>query len=516
MLKLFSSAEKPTSSHTRSKTQPNIQQPSGNISSFSAPTAIVNGQKFSFIEPTSAQPTAKTQHEPQLSAPLTEPTKAHQRNLTEQVRSTKDLPPLIIKAAESGIDRVPQLVEIPLLPPYQQLSQLQCSPDPSRQSSPTRSGHTSLGTDCREKAGRSGDRAGKLASWFKGESEPITIGLLPSPTKEKADPHDSMGSTSEVRPTALLQRTSTTTTFSKPAMASRFSFFTSKASSAKPAAPPFELDDDLMDMDINTALLPAGSPDPVSPAAFKSLQQQAERLLVRLQNAYKERTIALRDMAAEKEALVEEAEGAETKARHLKTQLDDLSAKLAEQDEAMMNLVDELAQEKLARQEEEEARKRSVRLVQHATPTNTSQRRRALSNPVSDSGFESEEDSSAESVFSRRDGAHSPAFSMSSVSTNNSPEAYHAADHESPMSMAQNARLRSPPNNGRKGTSTIYQNDATGARSHLPCTNCSGTQAAEAWNVVSILKEENKCFKQRVGELEGALGGCLDLVNTLS
>ena len=474
----------------------------------------MNGQQFSFIEPTSTQPTAKIQYEPQLSAPLTEPTKAHQRNLTEQVRSTKDLPPLMIKAAESGIDRISQLIEIPILSPPQQRNQPQCSPDPSRLSSPTRSSHSSVDTDCREKAGRSIERAGKLASWFRGESEPITIGLVPSPTREKADPLDNMGQASETRPTALLQRTSTANTVSKPAMASRFSFFTSKASSAKPVAPPFTLNDDLMDMDINAALLQSGSSDSTSPAAFKSLQQQAESVFVRLQNAYKERTIALRDMAAEKEALVEETEGAETKARHLKTQLDDLSAKLAEQDEAMMNLVDELAQEKLARQEEEEARKRSIRLVQHATPTNASQRRRTFSNPVSDSGFESEDDSSAESVFSRRDGAHSPAFSMSSISTNNSP--CQVADHETSMSVAQNARLRSLPNYGRKGTSAVCQNDSTGARPHVPCPSCNGTQVAEAWNVVTILKEENQCFKQRVGELEGALGGCLDLVNTLS
>ena len=209
-------------------------------------------------------------------------------------------------------------------------------------------------------------------------------------------------------------------------------------------------------------------------------------------------------MVAEKETLAEEMEGAEMRARHLKLQLDDMAAKVAAQDEAMMNLVDELAQEKLARREEEDARKRSVRIVDATLPIVTSSRLRG-SDTFSDAGFESEDDSCADSVFSRRDGTHSPTMSMSSVSTNGSPELYQSP--EVFRSPPRAARLRAPPTSaGLKGTEAPTQHG---------CANCNGVRPPDAWGVVSVLKEENHGLKQRVGELEGALDGCLDVVRRL-
>ena len=522
MLKLFSTTEKPSNSHTRSKTQPQIDIASANINASPASIAIVNGQQFRFIEPPSAQPTEIQQRENFVSAPLTEPRKAHQRNLTEQVRSTTDLPPLVTKAADLSMNPISQNVQAPSNAPCQ----LHRFPDRSRQTSPAKTDRISLPFDAKEKQTKSTDKAVKLANWFKGESEPIAIGILPSPVKETPDPFDGPAPSSEIRPSSLLQRTSTAIASSKPAMASRLSFLTSKATSMKPSRHSTDIDDEFINMDISKALLPTRASDPLSPTAFKDLQQQqAESLLSRLQAAYKERTTSLRDMMAEKEALSEETEGAETRARHLKTQLDDMSIKLAEQDEAMMNLVDELAQEKLARREEEEARKRSVRLVEHKVPPTTCARSRgaSLSNTISsDSGFESEDDSSsssAESVFSRRNGAHSPAMSMSSVSTTNSPEVYPTIDFHSPATVprTQSSRLRGIPTHTVKGTILSHQDDIIeepAARS--VCKNCNGAHMSEAWGVVNVLQEENKCIKRRVGELEDALDGCLVLVRGLS
>lgn len=363
---------------------------------------------------------------------------------------------------------------------------------------------------------KSGEKPSRLAGWFRGESEPITIGILPSPTKEKADPLSNEGTSSEIQPTNLLQRMSTASTFSKPAMASRFSFFSTKSTPTKPATQAMDLNDEWIDMNISTALLPAGSPNLFSPAAYKNLQQQAESLLLRLQVAYKERTMLLREMAAEKEALAEEAEGSETRARYAKTQLNDLSAKLAEQDKAMMNLVDELAQEKLARREEEEARKRSVRLVEHAAAPSTRTRRASLSNTVSDSGFESEDDSSVESLFSRPTEPYSPAMSLSSVSTTDSPNASYSSDSQLPTSVPSPIRQQPLSSTVAKGPSALYRNNVAKEPTQTVCANCNGLQVSEAWHVVSLLQEENKCIKQRIGELEGALDGCLDLVGGLS
>ncbi|MCJ1459977.1 hypothetical protein MMC28_010356 [Mycoblastus sanguinarius] len=365
------------------------------------------------------------------------------------------------------------------------------------------------------------EKGGKISDWFKGESEPISIGILPSPTKEKADPLDTVAPSSEIRPTSLIQKKPTAQVISKTAMASRFSFFSTKASLAKSTPRAVDLNDELIELNIGDALFPAGPPDPFSPAAFKNLQQNAEGLLLRLQTAYKDRTAALREMTTEKETLAEEMEGTETRAKYHKMQLDDMSVKLAEQDEAMMNLVDELAQEKLARREEEEARKRSFRLVErmeHDHLPTTNDKRTSRSNTISDSGFESEDDSSANSVFSRRHGTHSPTMSMSSVSTTNSPDgSYQIPEFNTALSSPQAARLRVPPgHSATKSLSASYHHNIPEEPAQSRCANCDGVRTSEAWSVVDVLKEENTGLKQRVGELEGALDGCLDVVGCLS
>ena len=326
---------------------------------------------------------------------------------------------------------------------------------------------------------------------------------------------ETSGASSLIRPSTLLQRKSTSQGTSKPAMARRFSFFPSKSSLAKSTSPSPELEDELLDMDINKALFPSGPADPSSPAALKNLQQQAESLLSRIQSAYRERTLQVREIAAEKEALADEALGAETRAQHLKMQLNDMSTKFTEQDQAIMNLVDELAQEKLARREDEDARKRTLRLVEQASPPHTSHGRVSTAYTVSDSGFESEEESMAESLFSRGNGVHSPTMSMSSVSTSNSPDAYQFPDTYNSTSTSQAARLRLPATRNSKSMSTPYRNDPPEEAPPSSCTNCQGGRASEAWSVVGVLQEENRCLKHRVGELEGALDGCLDVVTRL-
>ena len=432
--------------------------------------------------------------------PIAEPTKLHQRNVTYIPRSTSNLPPLIIRSSDSRTLSTSQLSIVPLLDSPQQLNNYQPSPQQSRQSSPTRASKFSV------LIGKSEGKAGKLTDWFKGESESISIGIVPSPKKEKYNPLEFItGTSSDIQvPDTRLQH-SAAQVMAKPAMASRFSFFSSKTSLAKSKPLPDELSDELLEKDVSAALFPNEPPNPFSPASFKNLQQQAEGLLSRLQTAYKERTIALHEMTAEKETIAEESEGAVTRARHLKMQLDDMTARFAEQDQAMMNLVEELAQEKQARREDEEVRKKTIRVVGDIASPSNGHRSLSRSNTVSDSGFESEDDSSADSVFSRRNGAQSPILSVSSASTRSSPDAYRTHEFHVPASAAQPALLRHPQG----------QPTAKGTLVHS-CTNCEGVRASDAWSVVSILKEENQGLKCRIGELEGALDGCLDVVGRLS
>jgi hypothetical protein len=515
MFKIFSGAEKSPSSPNRSRTLAHLHSSDHDAVATSASTTTVNGLQFDFILPSLVPIQSSRQNEAAIGP--TGPTKSHQRTLTEVSRSTQNLPPLITRPSESRPAPPSNISGITPFNPATPFDEFQVSLEQSRQSLPTRSNQPSLFTRDNTAQGKAQEKVEKLADWFKGESRPISIGITPSAIKEKADPLDIPAVCSDLRPTSLIQRRLTTQSLSKSAMASRFSFFNSKASLAKPTPQSIDVHDDLLDGDLTTALFPNGPADPSSSAAFKDLQQQAETLLLRLQTAYRERTMSLHEMSSEKAAVAEEAEGAETRARYLKIQLDDMSVKLAEQDEAMMNLVDELAQGKLARREEEEARKRTIRLVDHHQTPRAGRKRTSCSSTVSDSGFESEDDISAESVFSRRNGAHSPTMSMSSVSTTSSPETYHTIDLQLPRSTPQAARLRVPSSQTIvKGQPPFYQHNIPEGIAQSSCPNCEGVRASEAWSVVSVLKEENTGLKHRVGDLEGALDGCLDVVGRLS
>ena len=216
-----------------------------------------------------------------------------------------------------------------------------------------------------------------------------------------------------------------------------------------------------------------------------------------MQAAYKERSIALRDIIAERDAETEEREGTDTRCQALKVQLDEMASRLKEQDDAMMDLVDQLADEKRQRREEEESRKRTVTLIRHG-------RRERLSTATTASTCESEDDSSGESVFSRAHGASSPCMSMSSVSVVSSPDAHQLPEFPpalTPQMARMQGGLASHPFTPAKGTAAIRR--------------CQGAKDFEAWSVVSMLKEENAALKDRVSQMEGALDGCLDVVARL-
>ncbi|CAF9926649.1 MAG: hypothetical protein ALECFALPRED_003496 [Alectoria fallacina] len=499
MPQIFSTTKGSPRSHVPSNTVSYSQTLSDIASNPPAFTPPHDASQNRLEPPESVSIAQPTRYQSSFERPIAEPTKSLPRTFTGLAQSTDDLPPLTTRSSDSKTLATSHLSIVPQLHPSPQPNNPHYSPQQSRQSSPTRSTRFSILT------GKSEEKAGKLADWFNGESEPISIGIIPSTTKEKGgDPLDTTPEQSDIRPTNLLQRLSTMQVMPKPAMASRFSFFSSKVSLVKATPLPDELSDELLNMDVSAALFPNEPANPFSPAAFKNLQLQAEGLLSRLQTAYKERTIALRDMIAEKETVAEESEGHETRARHLKMQLDGVTAKFAEQDEAMMNLVDELAQEKQARREEE-ARKRTIRVVGDISGPSIGRRGLSRSNTLSDSGFESEDESSTDSVFSRRNGAQSPTMSVSSASTANSPDIYRTPELHTPVSTAQMARLRLP--HSQPGTKCMPAHS---------CINCEGVRASEAWSVVGILKEENEGLKHRVGELEGALDGCLDVVGRLS
>ena len=434
---------------------------------------------------------------------LAQPTFTYQLGSSTPRRLPLDLPPLLTRPKELDVG-------VDCRDPQTQLQDFAESPEQSPQQSPTNLKRISIPilTGDKKERPKKENQSRVLSGWFNGESEPINIGIVPSPTKERTDPLHDMS-------------TQPTQTTPKPTLSSRFSLFGSKAPLNKAPASLLDPSDEFVELDINAALRPAGPVDTFSPASFKNHMQHAEGLLTRLQAAYKERTIALRDMTSEKDTQAEELEGAETRSKHLKIQLDDMAAKLAEQDKAMMDLVEELANEKRLRREEEDARKKSIKFVKPSgigplIPCSSediykpSRRRQRLSS-TTETDCDSGDESSAESLFSRNN-LSSARMSLSSVSTTSSPETYQQPDF-SGITTAQTARLR--------------QAQSTLVKSHRPhssggeslfgsCTNCHGVSSSEAWSVVNVLKEENQGLKDRVSHLEAAIEGCLDVVDRLT
>ncbi|MCJ1371575.1 hypothetical protein MMC20_002793 [Loxospora ochrophaea] len=401
------------------------------------------------------------------------------------------------------------------------------TPEQSPQASPTKEKRSFLSASCEDnvESSKLEARSSKVSGWFNGESNPVNLSLLPSPAKETADPLADMSPASRPQSPQKLQRSSTLNPLSKPAAptASRFSFFSGKTSQTKAQASPIDTDDELLKLDTKTALQPNGPEDPFSPSSFRNLLQNADGLLSKMQSAYRERTSALKEMIVEKQAQSEELDEAETRAKHLKMQLDEMALKVAEQDNVIMNLVNELAQERQLRQEEEVARKRSVRLVEsseihqvgrsgQSSFKSQSGRRVSKASTVSDSGFESDGESPTESLFSKCD-IGSPTVSISTASCSTLPT---TPNH---LSIPTNT-LNSLPalRHGLKQLVASNKHASSVPPNHsVPssCANCNGIKASEAWDVVGILQEENRAWKDRVGQLETDLDGCLDVLNGL-
>jgi len=489
-------------------------------------------------------PAALTRNQsPSEHAPALKQSRPHHRALTKSFLENCRLPPLITRGSGSGTVSPTQGSSLSDFTPApgKKDADLQRSPSQSLQPSPTKEKWDFMPTLTGDKSGqiRVEDKGGKLSDWFNGSSGPVNLGILPSPTKEKEDATERSPSAPMIRPPHKLHRTTTSESAINPmtSAASRFSFFTSKHSATLPPSLPPVVNDELLSLDIRMALNPGGAAEPFSPSSLQNLFTNAESLLLRLQTAYKLRTISLHEITSEMSAQQEELEEAEVRARHLKMQLDDMAAKVAERDNALKALVEELALERQQRREEKEARERSIVLVRRprvdgsdvGAETNVSNRRHEKRESnftiASDSGFESEDDSLADSVFSRNREATSPGTTMSSASGTTSPEPCQHTQFSSVASAPQASGNR--PGMGPlrpstfqkilKGISTAKANEVPGDADTVRwgCANCNGGNAAEAWSVAGILRDENKGLKQRVGSLEGAVESCLDLVNGL-
>ena len=501
---MFNFRHKPAVSHQRSQSSPYLQHPSR----YDNPTLPVSYPDDPTCNVLLEPPAALTSHpsrfaaqSPSSAAPLYYDD--HQRTLSEASAVPQELPRLVTNCHIQSSSLPAEGLGLPsslffdsrvLASGPSSLKSRPASPSKEKRPFlPTFSSHNLTEAKAEIKSTR-------FADWFQGESAPVNLGVMPYTAKEKINPMDRpcTPSPNMPQPKPAFTPTSRPTTGT-----SLFSFFGSKASS--PTGQAADAQDELYNLDIKAALFPAGPADPFSPSSFKNLLQNAEGLLLRMQRAYKERTASLREMTQEKEAQSEELEEAQTRAKHLKLQLDDMSVKLAEQDVAMMSLVDEVAVMKKWRQDEEN--KKSIRLVEADDETRAPRNHRARKRVSRDSGFESQSDDEtpASSVFSE--------------------------DRESPMTSGNTS-----PNIGSQETVNESQHERSAAGTLLPLITMMkpghhGLQsdtiarttysyreevnASEAMGIVSMLQMENTGLKQRVEYLESTLDGCLDLVRGL-
>lgn len=522
MLSFSPSKPKPAVFHTRSHASTSTQHPCTSRLSL-RPQSYVNysdgiSDFFMDNEPTGTTTT--------ISAPSAEPVLAplhpvqrqsHQRALTDAGQVTCFLPPLVTTRIEVQSSPVPSSTLTQSVFSSSKDIDFQFSPPQTPQISPLREKWSFFSSSPSENLNHSKpERRGiDLAEWFQGQSELVSIGVPSSPTKEKTNPMAISNDAKTPLPPSMHNRQSAQTSISRPTSSSpsRFSFFGSKASTAsvrQPASP----DDVFANLDIKSALLAGVAADSVSASSFKTLLQNAEGLVSRMREAYKGKTATLRDTAAENEVQAEELEEAQTRARHLKMQLDETTAKLAEQDAAMMDLVDELVKQKQWRQEEEASRKRSVRLVagdEGSIPTTYRARVQRLSqaSTIPDSGIESDDESPAASVFSVGGLDHLSA--ANSIAT--SPSIASTADfHDYTGSRQDMTSARGTPKISFLMIDRMKAAGPTLVNETRRCLACGQVDADEAWSAVSALKDVNMGLTRRVGELEETIDGCLELV----
>ncbi|KAL4806145.1 hypothetical protein BDV18DRAFT_160215 [Aspergillus unguis] len=376
-----------------------------------------------------------------------------------------------------------------------------------------------------------------LTGLFQGKSEQVNLGILHRPEdRQSADMRppsmdDSTAYESSYTPTFTSRsqkRMTAPSPLKQVTSTNPLSFFGRKRQPDNKIDLPEPAEDELLNLDIEAALFPSGSNNVGDQEAFDSLRDNAEKVIQRLQAAYKQRTFALHEVVNEKTEKQEELEETKTRIGHLKLQLDGMAEKVLRQDKAMKAMAEELEQERQLRRKEEEARRRSVMLVKSNADDESASdiavelqapkwnvKRQSNGTIPSDSGFESGDESQAESVFSRREGVDSPPSTIT-TSPNTSQVAL-STPSSSSLQAKDSKPLPAPParesayNRMMKGLASSGITSAwTGNASK--CRICYGVPSSEAWSVMGVLKEENKGLKGRLGELEMVIDDCLSMV----
>jgi hypothetical protein len=380
---------------------------------------------------------------------------------------------------------------------------------------------------------RAGAKA--LQSWFSGTSERIQLGVGAQYRDESDDDYDSeedeeddgtmmasifnrgpaltRASNESSREPAGTQGPAPSNSQTRSPASNRFAWLLSTQKNAvNPHAVPSPTyhnpSDELLNLNISQSLFPHGPVDPLAPSSFNDLLSTAESLLSRYQTSYRQLSTALVDARAEQSAQDDELDEADTRIRHLRAQLETMATRANDQDEQMRRLMEEVMFERKARQEEEAARKRSLALVRadaeraHSDSSSPVKRRNRVSNSdVSvDSGFESECETDAASVFSQTNCISPTRTDMSSVAETDDV-------NTTPKSKKPQLLQR------RSTYDKVRDNSARVDQDSWGCSNCEGGSQASVWGRLAKEREENSVLRRRVGELEEAVDGVLNVVD---
>lgn len=398
---------------------------------------------------------------------------------------------------------------------------------------------------------------GGLSSWFSGTSAPISLGIPVTEHETQPPFNESLVEASPQRETAKLRKRPNLPSVESPGNSSsnsnmltkmptsatpgRFNFFSQKARPQRTIQLPQQMieDDELLALDIHAMLFPPSfKAQDISQSSFSDLLMNAEGLLLRLQTAYKLRTVSLHDISADKEAQDEELEEAETRAQCLRSQLQEMSDRVAEQDRVIEELVEQLATEKQARAEEKLAREKSLALIKASHERSLSEAeelafskkprprawRKSGGSTTTECDSDAELGSPTDSVFSR---SRSPAPTITSMlssatctSADTTPEILQASfarvvSLQPVAAVVHKQQQRPSPIQQPSTFQKILHGITPSTSTEYGCDNCRGGDATVAWDTVSLLRAENKGLKERVGSLEGAVETALDLCSNM-
>ncbi|KFY23761.1 hypothetical protein V493_05657 [Pseudogymnoascus sp. VKM F-4281 (FW-2241)] len=327
-----------------------------------------------------------------------------------------------------------------------------------------------------------------LVGWFSNSS---------TPSIESAEPSTS----TTVSASGKLRNVPTPAApVPKPASAtkSKFSFFAPKpAQPAVPTAYDGDDEDPLLTLSLSTALTPTPH-DPFSPASSKNLHASALTLLATFQSALRARTTEIRDLRAEAAARAEERDAADTRTQHLKAQLADMAARVAEQEGTLKSILGELVEERRRGAEEGEKSgngesRDGAGVVMDKMDSKGPDRRSGSSEDLGVGGWkgaeESDADSAVESIWSRC----------------GSPDGTSRMSSGSAVTSASSARREPLRKRSGKEEVVIVRR----------CDNCEGKAASAAWVAVRDLRDENKGLKSEVGVLREAMEDVIEMVSVV-